>query len=677
MTNLLKKSKAAANIEEAFSAIRVGQADRAVRLLERALREAPKHFEALMLLGRMRGQQGRFGDAVALFERAAAARPDNIEAQYNLGVALTQLGSRDKAVACYQRVLRSDPRNLDAYNNLAAELLALKRAEEALSYFDKTLSIDPYNARALANRGIALKQLQRFEEAEKSLSAALRIRADDAIALFNLGGIFVELNRPEDAVRSYKQALAARPDMASARLALCVAELPVLYTDSAEAPRRRAAYEKALRQLRDDFDRDAVAGDFVEAIGSTQPFLLAYQGKNDRELQSIYGATVCAALQKRYPHATLARKAAPGEPLKLGIVSGIFKNHTIWKLATRGWISQLDRRRFHVTGYHTGATIDSETKVAEETCDRFVQGPKSIEDWRRVILADAPHALIYPEVGIDGTSICLSAQRLAPVQCNFWGHPETSGFPTLDYFLTSNLMEPPDGDEHYTEKLIRLPNLSIYYEPHSIPSLAMSRAELGLRSTSTAYWCGQSLFKYLPEFDEVYPRIAREVGDCQFVFIEYQSTRQITDLFLKRLDRAFALYGLDAAEHCVMLPRLDMRQFIAAIGVCDVILDSIGWSGGNTTLEGLSHALPIVTLPGSLMRGRHTTGILTMMGVTETVAPTVDDYIAIAVKLARDVAWRAAIKGRMMAQRHKVYRDTAPIRALEDFLENAIRSSCA
>jgi protein O-GlcNAc transferase len=223
--------------------------------------------------------------------------------------------------------------------------------------------------------------------------------------------------------------------------------------------------------------------------------------------------------------------------------------------------------------------------------------------------------------------------------------------------------------------LIRLPNLSIYYEPPAIPPLAMSRAELGLRPTSTAYWCGQSLFKYLPEFDDVYPRIAREAGDCQFVFIEYQGARQITDLFLKRLDRAFALYGLRAADYCVMLPRLDMPQFIAAIGVCDVILDSIGWSGGNTTLEGLCHALPIVTLPGPLMRGRHTAGILTMMGVTETLAPTVDDYVAIAVRLARDVARRATIKERMGAQTERVYRDTAPIRTLEDFLENAVRSS--
>ena len=139
----------------------------------------------------------------------------------------------------------------------------------------------------------------------------------------------------------------------------------------------------------------------------------------------------------------------------------------------------------------------------------------STDAWRRTILADAPDALVYPEIGIDPIAVRLAAQRRAPVQCNFWGHPETSGY----YFLSSDLMEPPDGDNHYTEKLVRLPNLSIYYEPPRIPPLVMNREELGLRLTATAYWCGQSLFKYLPELDDIYPRIAREVRDCQFVFI--------------------------------------------------------------------------------------------------------------------------------------------------------------
>jgi predicted O-linked N-acetylglucosamine transferase (SPINDLY family) len=300
----------------------------------------------------------------------------------------------------------------------------------------------------------------------------------------------------------------------------------------------------------------------------------------------------------------------------------------------------------------------------------------STDAWRRTILADAPHALVYPEIGMDPMAVRLAAQRLAPVQCNFWGHPETSGFPTLDYFLSSDLMEPPDGDNHYTEKLVRLPNLSIYYEPPQVRPIAMKREQLGFRATATAYWCAQSLFKYLPHFDEIYPRIAREVGDCQFAFIQHQGAREVTDLFLKRLDAAFSAYGLSARDHCVMLSRLDMQQFISAVGCCDVILDSIGWSGGNTTLESLCHNLPIVTLPGSLMRGRHTAGILTMMGVTETIVPTVDLYVATAVKLARNGAWRADIRGRMGAQTERVYRDTVAIRALEDFLESAIKSSC-
>ena len=58
---------------------------------------------------------------------------------------------------------------------------------------------------------------------------------------------------------------------------------------------------------------------------------------------------------------------------------------------------------------------------------------------------------------MDELSLQLAAQRLAPVQCNSLGHPETSGLPTIDYFLSSDLMEPLDAARHYTERLVRLP----------------------------------------------------------------------------------------------------------------------------------------------------------------------------------------------------------------------------
>ena len=73
--------------------------------------------------------------------------------------------------------------------------------------------------------------------------------------------------------------------------------------------------------------------------------------------------------------------------------------------------------------------------------------------------------------------VMLAALWLAPIQCASWGHPDTTGLPTIDYFLSGELMEPPDADEHYTERLVRLPNLAIYYEPLELASLPLTRAQ--------------------------------------------------------------------------------------------------------------------------------------------------------------------------------------------------------
>jgi protein O-GlcNAc transferase len=301
-----------------------------------------------------------------------------------------------------------------------------------------------------------------------------------------------------------------------------------------------------------------------------------------------------------------------------------------------------------------------------------VQGPLSIERWRDAILGDAPHVIIHPDIGMNAVSAQLAAQRLAAVQCSSWGHPDTSGFPTIDYYLSSELMEPSDGQDHYTERLVLLPNLSIYYEPPDPQPVSLLRADLGLRTNATVFWCGQSLFKYLPQFDSVFARIAREAGDCQFAFIRYGQGTYLDEKFLRRLDRAFAAVGLKASDHCVFFPRLDPDRFVAAIGLCDIVLDSIGWSGCNSTLESLHHDLPIVTMTSSLMRGRHTMAILKRMGVEETITETTDGYVSAAVRLARDLAGRRTVKTRISQNKHRLYRDADCVAALEKFLESVV-----
>jgi protein O-GlcNAc transferase len=533
------------------------------------------------------------------------------------------------------------PNSAGARNNSGNVLRAVGRLDEAIAQYDVVLRIDPHFFMAHYNRGMALRGQNRIGQAKQSFSRAYSLK----------------------------------PDFLEAEFAMGMAELPVLYETAAEISDRRAAYAERLAKLCRDVEIAGAPEASAGAVGSHQPFYLPYQGFNDRELQASYGALVGTIMSSKYPAPTLPRRSAATEPIRLGIVSGFFRLHSNWKIPIKGWLRQLDRERFHITGYYTAAERDAETETAAALCNRFVQGPLSLDAWRRTILDDAPHVLLYPEIGMDKTTAQLAAQRLASVQCCSWGHPVTSGFPTMDFFLSSDLMEPPDGQMHYTEKLIRLANLSIYYEPNESRSDPIERSALGLRSGAIVYWCCQSLPKYLPQYDQVFARIAREVGDCQFTFIEFAGNSQINEIFKARLDRAFSEVGLRAADFCVMLPRLDPGSYISALGQCDILLDSIGWSGCNSTLESLVHNLPIVTMTGELMRGRHSSAILGMMGIFETTAQTVDQYVSMAVALGRNAERRTALAARIASNKHRVYRDSACVTDLEEFLVAAVKQA--
>ena len=153
-------------------------------------------------------------------------------------------------------------------------------------------------------------------------------------------------------------------------------------------------------------------GDLIKAIGARQPFLLAYQGQTTALCKQLYG-------EHGRPHRRrdaisprrLPPPPAPGEPIRVGIVSSFFYRHSNWKIPIKGWISQLDRSRFQVSGYHLGMIRDEQTEIAAGMCDRFVHRTLDIDGWRREILADAPHVLIYPGLLMD--TVVVPARRAA------------------------------------------------------------------------------------------------------------------------------------------------------------------------------------------------------------------------------------------------------------------------
>jgi protein O-GlcNAc transferase len=640
---------------------------------ERAVALKPGYGEAHNNLGRALRSLGRFDEAVQQFELLLESTPDSPVAHLNLASVFELAGRKPAAEIHYRRAisLRSD--FADAYIHLASLLHDTDRSNEALAHAERAVTLRPDNAGARNNLGNILRALGRRDEAIAQYQTALRIDPNSFMAHYNCGVALRGETRIAEARAHFARAFALKPDFLEAELALCMAELPALYEHESGIAERRDAYARRLAKFSVDVESAVAPALLAEAIGSHQPFYLPYQGGNDRELQSLYGSLICKIMVAKYPTPVLPSPLDAKEPIRLGIVSGFFRQHSNWKIPIRGWLKMLDRERFQVSGYYTSGERDGETDAAAALCGRFVQGPLTLDAWRRTILDDAPHVLIYPEIGMDKVSSQLAAQRLAAVQCASWGHPVTSGFPTIDYFLSSDLMEPANAADHYSERLVRLPNLSIYYEPSDIPPAGIDRAELGLRAGAVVYWGGQSLPKYLPQFDEVFARIAAEVPFCQFAFIEFGGGKGVTELFRARLDRAFGALGLNAEHHCVFLPRLAPDRFVAAIGQCDVVLDSIGWSGCNSILESLVHNLPIVTFAGEMMRGRHTAAILEMIGISETTARTIDEYVSIAGRLGRDITKRTGLSAEIAGNKHRLYCDRDCIVALEAFLQRAVR----
>src|SRR5664279_4540647 len=390
--------------------------EEALASYDKALALKPDYAEAFNNRGVALKEMNRLDDALASYDKALTLKPDYAEAFNNRGVALRELKRFEEALASYDKALALKPDYEEAFNNRGNALGEVKRFGEALASYDKALALKPDYAEAFYNRGNALKEMNRFDEALASYDRALELKPDYAEAFYNRGNALKEMNRLDDALASYDKALALKPDYAEAQFGLCMAELLILYENEPEIIVRRTAYERRLRVLCDAGDSSTNLADLAKGVGSSQPFFLAYQGYNDRDLQALYGSFVCRVMAKCYPPAALAPPPGAREPVRVGIVSGFFRQHSNWKLPIKGWLSQLDRRRFRIFGYHTGVLQDAETRAAAALCDRFVQGPLPIDGWRAEILADAPHVLMYPEVGMDPVAATLAAQRFAAVQ---------------------------------------------------------------------------------------------------------------------------------------------------------------------------------------------------------------------------------------------------------------------
>ncbi|NIR62089.1 MAG: tetratricopeptide repeat protein [Gammaproteobacteria bacterium] len=617
--------------------------------------------------------------ALAAYEEACRIGSDDPEMWLACGRLHARSGDPSRALARYRKGLELDPRRAEAHHDVAVALEGLGRPDEARGWYEAALELRPDMGETRYRLGRLHEQRGGFDAAGRHYEEAVRLRPDHARAHYRLANVCAIQSRTEEAARHYDRAHALDPDRAQARWNRCRL-LPVVYDSEAEIDDARRRFADGLETLEQELRLDSRESrrQALRGLSASTNFYLQYQGRDDKALQVRYGRLVMRVARAGFPQWS-ERPHVPGTGddgrLRIGLASAFLRAHNgaQWLL---GWLRHIDRARFAVHCYHTGAATDGVTDALRAHAHVLRHIPGGIERAAQAIAADRLHALIYPELGMDGSTLTLAGLRLAPVQCVGWGHPITSGLPTMDYWLSSDLMEPEDGQDHYTESLVRLPHLAHVYSPEQRDRLlaappAKRRADFKLDDDRVLFLCTQSLFKYLPQYDRLFPAIAHRAPQARFVFVSI-SSRYVVNRFMQRIDRAFRQEGLRAQDYCRMLPRLTPDDYVELNRIADVFLDNPPWSGNNTAMTAMDCGLPIVALPTAYMRGRHAYGVLKRIGLDETIAATPEQYVETAARLGNDPDYRRHIRERIAACREPLYEDASCVRALEGVLEDAV-----
>lgn len=591
--------------------------------------------ESLLREGRDLELAGDLRGALARYQAASRLAPREVGVLLRLALVAEQLGERDLYAAAWSDAIQLDDRHPEVLRG--------------------------YARLCLATHHLAM--------AERALRRLIEVAPDAAGAHQGLALVLWRAGKGRAAHAAFEQALARDPGDLVSRWILGQQPASPVFADQDELEAFRARWRATLGwfEALDAGDPQVQAEVESALVTCTDAALHAFGDDFDAEHRR-YAALVRRFAQARHPDLAFAPRAERAR-IRVVFVSRFFHHHSVMK-AFEGLICGLDRARFEIVLLQLGEARDEVTRRMATYAFAHLPAEAPAAWWRERIIAAQPDVLVYPDIGLEGTAQWLAAQRLAPMQCVLWGHPIATGFSSIDYYLSADAVERADAASDYSEQLVRLPGLGACYlppDPRGNPAYAPPR---GAHATPVRMLVAQRAQKLTPRHDRLYARIAAAVPEAEFCFAPDPDAAVCEEL-AARLRGAFAAAGVDPAGRLHVMPELPHADFIALAQSCDLHLDSIGFSGGITSMELLSLGLPTVTLPGLRMRSRQTAAMLRLVGAGELIAGDEDGYCALAIELARSPQRRLELRQRIHANRARLHEGDATVAAFARFLEQA------
>jgi protein O-GlcNAc transferase len=650
----------------------------ATRLCEESLAMTPDSAELHFCRSNLHLQAGQKDLAITSCKRALSLSPVLLTAQQSLSRILLDSEQLEQAEASYRREIELTPGHFGPHHQLGVVLNRMRRYPEAIDEFKRAISLNPHSGASYFS--LSESYIEFDDDSEQSLALAQKnyekaIEVEPGVSTFHYGLGFsywrgAQLDR---ARASFDMAIELDPDNAKARWARVMLWAPAFSSKGGDASSDRSGFGSALAGFEGWWVKSETDGDLF--IGSLQPFFLSYQEEPNVALLKQYGR-VCAMAMKRWldREPTPSFKRPLGKRVRLGIVSADIRLHSVWMALIKGWLQSFDPERFELVIFSLADRIDPETAWARSKSEMFIGGPKNLSGWVAAMREQNCEILLYPAIGLHPMALKLASLRLAPIQINTWGHPDTSGLPTLDYYVSADCFEPTEAQNHYSEQLVLLPHLGNRIQPLALSSSDPGFTAMSIDLEKPILICPGTPFKYQSEHDHIFADIARRVPDAQLVFFR-PSVAALSNLLEIRITKEFEAAGLDVKDHVRFVRWLNFHEYHCLMRHADVLLDTIGFSGYNTAVQAIECGLPLVTREGRFLRGRLASGVLRRMNMQELIVQTKADYVDLVVRLVTDLEYQAHIRREIEQRRSVLFNDQSAMGPFQDFLESVARSN--
>ena len=637
----------------------------AEQIYRQILQSDPANPDALHQLGVIAHQAGRHEVAADFFERAIAVQPGVAAYHSNLGEAYRCLGRLEKAADCYRQALRLKADYPEALNNLGLVLQKQGQPALAAECCQRAVTLAPAFALAHNNLGNALRDQGQNAAALACYRRALELNPDYAEAHSNLGNLLSDREQAAGAIACYRRALQLKPNFVEAYVNLAHALLGVGQIAQAiatcqQALQHNAACPEAYLNLGNALKAQGQADDAITCYQKSLQFKPEYRAALSNLLDTLPYCDGITLAQLAAAHAEYERRyASPlraawqphlnrpdvDRALRVGFVSPDLCRHPVGFFLI-GVLEHLDRGEVELICYNDRVAADDFT-------DRF-RGASGL--WRDVfgqsdaqlaqqIRADAVDVLFDLAGHTAHNRLLVFARKPAPIQLTWAGYMGTTGLSAIDYILADRYEIPVEFEQHYREKVLRLPDGYVGYQPPAdAPPVGPLPAEAAGHVTFGSF---NNPAKITPEVVALWSEVLREVPASRLLL----KFRGLNDPGAQdRYRRLFAAQaiGADRVELEGWSPH---RELLARYNRIDVALDTFPYSGGLTTCEALWMGVPVVTCPGETFASRHSLSHLSSVGLTETIAQDRRQYVQLAAGLAADLprlsALRAGLRDRV------------------------------